>query len=220
MTVIADAERVNGETPGAQTAARAPVVAQLRRPRPAGVGGPHRAAAAVGSTEPPLYLGRFRKAGSRAAKKPWRPSSPMVLWRLTGPSSPSPTGDLRPALTALPAWRKGCDVVTLRPPLGTACLPSDDGTQHRRRRRAVPEARLYSLADVLARPPPVPALPGVYGWWFRQLPTAMDVSGCAHVDGATLLYSGISPKRPPMNGRSPSQQTLRNRPFGRRWAAS
>lgn len=72
-------------------------------------------------------------------------------------------------------------------------------------------SRLYSRADVLARPSPVPASPGVYGWWFRQLPTPMDVSGCAYVDGATLLYSGISPKRPPVNGRSPSQQTLRNR---------
>jgi hypothetical protein len=58
---------------------------------------------------------------------------------------------------------------------------------------------------------PVPAAPGVYGWWFRRLPTELEIDECLTRDGLTLLYTGISPKRPPANGRSPSTQTLRDR---------
>ena len=34
----------------------------------------------------------------------------------------------------------------------------------------VQPARLWSRAEVLARPSPVPRRPGVYGWYFRELP--------------------------------------------------
>lgn len=70
---------------------------------------------------------------------------------------------------------------------------------------------LYSRQEVLARPSPVPAVGGVYGWWFRQLPAPVDTAGCYAYDGLTLLYVGISPRRPPVNGRPPSGQTLRTR---------
>lgn len=70
---------------------------------------------------------------------------------------------------------------------------------------------LYSRAEVLARPSPVPRAAGVYGWWFRQLPATIDVVGCRQHDGYTLLYTGISPRKPPTNGRPPSKQTLRDR---------
>jgi len=39
----------------------------------------------------------------------------------------------------------------------------------------------------------------------------MDVSGCDRRDGLTLLYTGISPKRPPTNGRAPSKENLQKR---------
>jgi hypothetical protein len=39
----------------------------------------------------------------------------------------------------------------------------------------------------------------------------MDTSGCHSFGGATLLYTGISPKRPPLNGRAPSKGQLRQR---------
>ena len=39
----------------------------------------------------------------------------------------------------------------------------------------------------------------------------MDVSGCHHVDGFTLLYTGISPKQPPRNGRPARKGQLRQR---------
>ena len=51
-------------------------------------------------------------------------------------------------------------------------------------------ARLYTRGEVLARPCPVPAAAGVYGWWFDTLPAAIDTSGCQQHAGYTLLYTG------------------------------
>ncbi len=70
---------------------------------------------------------------------------------------------------------------------------------------------LMSRADVLARPSPCPAVAGLYGWYFREIPPGVDVDGCHSVEGLTLLYVGISPKQPPANGREPSRSTLRRR---------
>ncbi|MFM8858219.1 MAG: GIY-YIG nuclease family protein [Actinomycetota bacterium] len=72
-------------------------------------------------------------------------------------------------------------------------------------------ATIHSRAEVLARPSPVPVQPGVYGWWFRELPAEIETRECASRDGLTLLYAGISPKEPPKNGRAPSRQSLRSR---------
>ena len=82
---------------------------------------------------------------------------------------------------------------------------------------AVDESALYlaasprTRAQVLTTPCPVPATPGVYGWWFRELPAEINTSGCAKKDGLTLLYTGISPSAPPTNGKSPSKQSIRTR---------
>lgn len=72
-------------------------------------------------------------------------------------------------------------------------------------------ATLHSRTEVLARSCPVPSVPGFYGWWFRNFPKQLDLSGCVQRCDATLLYAGISPKQPPTNGRSPSGQNLRKR---------
>ena len=72
-------------------------------------------------------------------------------------------------------------------------------------------SKLWSRAEVLARPSPIPSSPGVYAWYFRELPWPMAVQDCVEHDGSTLLYIGIAPKRPPANGRPASRQTLRDR---------
>lgn len=72
-------------------------------------------------------------------------------------------------------------------------------------------APLQTRAEVLAAPCAVPAAPGVYGWWFDSLPTPLDTAACLARNGLTLLYTGISPRRPPANGKPPSSQTLRSR---------
>jgi hypothetical protein len=75
----------------------------------------------------------------------------------------------------------------------------------------VDPVRVYSREDVLARPSPVPTQDGVYGWWFREVPLLVVADGCRQHRGLRLLYVGISPKRPPQNGRAPSKQNLRKR---------
>jgi hypothetical protein len=81
--------------------------------------------------------------------------------------------------------------------------------------RAVTEflnpARVYSRRQILARPSPVPAVGGVYGWWFLRSPTLVTADHCRQHDGLALLYVGISPRQPPRNGRGPSSQNLRTR---------
>lgn len=74
------------------------------------------------------------------------------------------------------------------------------------------DARYYSRSEVLRRPCPVPRSPGVYGWWFRHTPGVIDTARCEkRDDDLTLLYTGISPSRPPTNGKSPSTQSLFHR---------
>lgn len=72
-------------------------------------------------------------------------------------------------------------------------------------------ADLHTRDEVLAKPSPLPSSSGVYGWWFRELPTTLDTTACVKRNGLTLLYTGISPRKPPANGRPPSKETLRSR---------
>lgn len=71
--------------------------------------------------------------------------------------------------------------------------------------------KLWSRNELLVRPCPIPRRAGAYAWYFRDLPDAVDPSGCVPVGDLTLLYVGISPKAPPKDGKPPSRQTLRSR---------
>lgn len=71
--------------------------------------------------------------------------------------------------------------------------------------------RLWSRAEVLARPSPVPRRAGVYAWYFDAIPPGVPVNGCVQHDGHTLLYIGISPSADPRNGKPPSKQNLQQR---------
>ena len=79
-------------------------------------------------------------------------------------------------------------------------------------RRMAPQAdallnpsRLWTRSEVLVRDCPVPPEPGVYAWYFREVPPGVPTADCRRAFDATLLYVGISPKRPP------SGQDLRRR---------
>jgi hypothetical protein len=65
--------------------------------------------------------------------------------------------------------------------------------------------RLFSRAEILSRPCPIPAKRGVYAWYFSAIPDGVPTDGCLSVDGHTLLYVGISPKN------DSSSQNLRKR---------
>ena len=71
--------------------------------------------------------------------------------------------------------------------------------------------RLWSRDEVLARPCPVPREPGVYAWYFRQIPPSVPTDGCIRCGPYTLLYLGIAPKAPPTNGAASSRQRLSHR---------
>jgi len=70
--------------------------------------------------------------------------------------------------------------------------------------------RLWSRAEVLGRPSPIPLAPGVHAWFFTQ-PRRECRCRCHVEHGATLLYVGISPKPPPADGGPPSKQTVHSR---------
>jgi hypothetical protein len=71
--------------------------------------------------------------------------------------------------------------------------------------------RLSTAEIVLSRPCPVPLSAGVYAWYFDAVPPGVPVDDCHVAQDLRLLYVGISPKAPPMNGRAPSRQTVRHR---------
>jgi hypothetical protein len=72
-------------------------------------------------------------------------------------------------------------------------------------------ARLYRRREVLTKPSPVPSQPGVYAWYFRNVPPGVRVRGCHRRNGLPLLYVGIAPRKPSPNGKSPSKRTLAKR---------
>jgi hypothetical protein len=67
---------------------------------------------------------------------------------------------------------------------------------------------LYSRMAVLEKPCPVPAKPGVYGWFFKEIPGVALTDGCVTMNGLTLLYVGISPDK---IGKPNSKQNIRKR---------
>ncbi len=68
--------------------------------------------------------------------------------------------------------------------------------------------RLWSRAEVLDKECPLPKAPGVYAWYFDQLPPTVPGGSSHTFEGRYLLYVGISPKPPPKNGAAPSTQTV------------
>ncbi len=72
-------------------------------------------------------------------------------------------------------------------------------------------AQRYTRDEVFAEPCPVPGAAGAHGWWFREVPGDIDVTGCEVRDGWTLLYLGISPGPPRADGKPQVPQDLRKR---------
>jgi len=72
--------------------------------------------------------------------------------------------------------------------------------------------RLVNRSKVIGRSSIVPAVPGIYAWYFKISPSRyIDFESCWQYEGARLLYVGISPSKPPKNGKAPSKETLRKR---------
>lgn len=70
--------------------------------------------------------------------------------------------------------------------------------------------KLYSRVDIQQEDCPVPNCPGIYAWYFKEIPPGVPLKGCIEFQDKHLLYVGISPKKPPKTGK-PSSQNLRKR---------
>jgi hypothetical protein len=68
--------------------------------------------------------------------------------------------------------------------------------------------KTFSRTEVMCRPTPVPAVNGVYIWWFKEIPPGVPTDGCITAEGYTLLYVGISPDK---KGKPNSRSNLRKR---------
>jgi hypothetical protein len=71
--------------------------------------------------------------------------------------------------------------------------------------------RLWTRSEVLERPCPTPRGPGLYVWYFRRLPPRVPAANCHTHNGLILLYTGISPRQPPVSGAPASKQSLLTR---------
>ena len=70
--------------------------------------------------------------------------------------------------------------------------------------------KLWSRAEVLRKPCPVPDEPGIYAWYFEQIPPDVPVGMCHTLHGRTMLYVGISPSGR-NGGENKSEQSLLTR---------
>ncbi len=72
-------------------------------------------------------------------------------------------------------------------------------------------ARVWSRNEVLSKPCPINKSPGIYAWFFKEIPPYIRTDGCVKLENLYLLYIGISPNSPPKNGKPPSNQTIYDR---------
>ena len=70
--------------------------------------------------------------------------------------------------------------------------------------------RLYSAADCLCRPSPIPTSPGVYAWYFDEVPPGVPVAAVISA-WATHCSMSASRRRRRRGRPKPSIRTLRNR---------
>ncbi|MGI3900804.1 MAG: GIY-YIG nuclease family protein [Janthinobacterium lividum] len=72
-------------------------------------------------------------------------------------------------------------------------------------------SRLWSAAELWASSAPIPRSPGIYAWYFDEIPPGVPAGDCHGTsDGLILLYVGISPREP--KGAKPAgTRTIRHR---------
>jgi len=62
--------------------------------------------------------------------------------------------------------------------------------------------------SVLSPPSPVPRVPGIYAWYFAEVPPGVPILDCHQALNHTLLYVGIAPKQTRGATTKPSERTL------------
>ena len=77
-------------------------------------------------------------------------------------------------------------------------------------RELINPIKVWSHEDIFSKPCPVPKEPGIYAWYFQNIPSEIPAEECVHYNDLALLYIGISPKKPP-NNKPLSKQTIYKR---------
>lgn len=72
-------------------------------------------------------------------------------------------------------------------------------------------SRLCAPSEIAQHSSVVPKMPGVYAWYFRQIPPLVPAEGCHTLRQLTLLYVGIAPRKPPKRKTKQGARTLRDR---------
>jgi hypothetical protein len=75
-------------------------------------------------------------------------------------------------------------------PIGKSLPRSDDPLDALRN-----PSRLWARCEVMSKPSPVPAFPGLHAWFFREVPPEVPAEDAIVQHGFTLLYIGIAPPR-------------------------
>lgn len=70
--------------------------------------------------------------------------------------------------------------------------------------------RLFCAEEVVKPSTTIPSTAGIYGWYFDDALSLVPREGAVAHDGWSMLYVGISPRRPSKDGRM-SKQTIRKR---------
>lgn len=68
---------------------------------------------------------------------------------------------------------------------------------------------IYSRSQALHNN--IPQCPGLYAWFFKEIPPRVPTNGCITKDDLTLLYIGISPTKPPVKKVTLDSRNLRKR---------
>lgn len=75
--------------------------------------------------------------------------------------------------------------------------------------------KIWSRDEVMHNPSLVPAVSGIYFWWFKSLPSIVPLDECVTFNGHTLLYVGISPdKKGKPNSRANLKTRIKTHYFG------
>jgi len=70
---------------------------------------------------------------------------------------------------------------------------------------------LLTRDEVLSRTTELPKEPGIYAWYFNEVPPGVPTRGLHRLNEGFLLYAGISPKKPREEDGKRSSGTLRSR---------
>lgn len=71
--------------------------------------------------------------------------------------------------------------------------------------------RLCTAREAADRQFGAPRTAGIYAWYFDVVPSGVEAAACHRHEGWTLLYCGISPRKPPANGKPPSKSHVQKR---------